>query len=141
MAEALFNNYAAGRARAASAGTRPATHVDRNVVEVMKELGLDIRGNWPKKLTPQMVEEADRVVTMGCGVEDVCPAVFVPAEDWHVEDPEGKPIDTVRKIRDDIASRVKGLVEDIESERRLEAATTISTSNDSRCDCEGGERK
>jgi protein-tyrosine-phosphatase len=115
MAEALFNHYAAGRARASSAGTRPASHTDRNVVQAMKEIGIDFSAHRPKMLTAEMIEGADRVVTMGCGVEGVCPAAFVPTEDWELEDPEGKPIEKVREIRDEVEARVKRLVEEIDT--------------------------
>lgn len=116
MAEALFNHYAAGKAQALSAGTRPAGHTDRTVVEVMKEMGIDINSQRPKMLTPEMLDNADKVVTMGCEVEAVCPAAFVPTEDWELEDPEGKPIAKVREIRDQIAVKVKKLVEEIQQE-------------------------
>ena len=116
MAEALFNHYAAGKTRALSAGTRPAGHTDRTVVEAMKEMGIDISSQRPKMLTPEMLDNADKVVTMGCGVEAVCPAAFVPTEDWELEDPEGKPIAKVREIRDQIAVKVKKLVEEIQQE-------------------------
>ena len=140
MAEALFNHHAAGRARATSAGTRPARHIDRNVVEVMKELRLDVREHRPKMLTPRMLEDAGRVVTMGCGVEGICPAVLVPTEDWHVEDPEGKAVEKVREIRDEIAARVRTLIADIETERRLQPATSGSIADDSSHNHEGGQR-
>lgn len=116
MAEALFNHYAAGKVQALSAGTRPAGYTDRTVVEAMKEMGIDISSQRPKMLTPEMLDNADKVVTMGCGVEAVCPAVFVPTEDWELEDPEGKPIAKVREIRDQIAVKVKKLVEEIQQE-------------------------
>lgn len=118
MAEALFNLYAEGEAFAFSAGTHPASHVDRNVVEAMKELGLDIRAQRPKMLTADMLDGVDRVITMGCGVEGVCPAAFIPAEEWELEDPEGKPIEKVREIRNEIDARVKKLIDDIKQEGR-----------------------
>jgi len=110
MAEAFFNHYAAGKAEAFSAGTRPASHVDRTVAQAMRELGIDISYKRPKVLTSEMLDSADRVVTMGCGVEGVCPAAFVPSEDWQLEDPEGKPIEKVREIRDEIEAKVKKLI-------------------------------
>jgi arsenate reductase len=111
MAEAFFNQAARGQARAISAGTRPADAVDLQTIEVMREAGIDISGNKPKALTMEMLEQADRVVTMGCGVEGVCPASFVETEDWHLEDPRGKPLEEVRRIRDEIESRVMRLLE------------------------------
>ncbi|MEE8470395.1 MAG: arsenate reductase ArsC [Dehalococcoidia bacterium] len=106
MAEAFFNSLAGGAATAVSAGTDPAEAVDPAVVEAMREVGVDISGNRPKALTIEMVEGADRVVTMGCEVDDVCPAALVETEDWGLEDPGGKPPDRVREIRDEIRARV-----------------------------------
>ena len=110
MAEAFFNHYAAGKAEAISAGTKPASHVDRTVVEAMREVGIDISSKRPKALTPEMLDGVDKVVTMGCGAEGVCPATFMPTEDWRFEDPEGEPIEKVREIRDEIEAKVKGLI-------------------------------
>ncbi len=106
MAEAFLNQLAEGKARAISAGTQPADDIDSQVVEVMREVGLDIGMNKPKALTLKMLEQADRVVTMGCGAEGVCPASFVETEDWQLEDPKGKTLDEVRRIRDEIKARV-----------------------------------
>jgi arsenate reductase len=118
MAEALFNHYAAGETQAFSAGTQPASHVNPTVVQAMREAGIDISHQRPKKLTPQMLDDADKVVTMGCEVESVCPAAFVPTEDWQLEDPEGKPIEKVREIRGEIEAKVKKLIAQIKQERR-----------------------
>ncbi len=118
MAEALFNRYAMGRAQAFSAGTQPASHINPTVAEAMKEVGIDISTQRPKMLTLQMLDEADRVITMGCAVENVCPAALVPTEDWQLDDPEGKPIEKVRELRDDIQSRVRKLIDEIRKERR-----------------------
>ncbi len=114
MAQAFFNSYAKGKAQSFSAGTQPASHTDRTVLQAMKEIGIDISSQHPKMLTLEMVENADKVVTMGCGVEGVCPATFVPTEDWQLEDPEGKPIERVRAIRDEIETKVKKLIEEIQ---------------------------
>ena len=114
MAEALFNYHAKGEALAYSAGTRPACHKDKNVVVVMKEVGLDISKQHPKMLTPEMMENVDRVITMGCGVENICPATWVPTEDWGLEDPEGEPLQKVREIRDEIEAKVKALIEKLQ---------------------------
>lgn len=97
---------------AMSAGTLPATTVNKVVVDVMKEKGIDLSANRPKVLTSQMVNEADLVVTMGCSVEDVCPAPMIARMrkklvDWNLEDPKGKPIERVRRIRDEIEAKVK----------------------------------
>ena len=111
MAEAFFNQLAGEKARAVSAGTKPAGAVDPKTIEVMREVGIDISAAKPKALTMEMLEQADRVVTMGCGVEGVCPASFVETEDWQLEDPKGKPIEEVRRIRDEIRARVLKLLD------------------------------
>ena len=110
MAEAFFKRLAAGRARAISAGTMPAERVHPEVVAAMAEVGIDLSRQRPKLLTPEMIEEASRIITMGCSVEEVCPAVFVPSDDWELEDPKGQPIEKVRAIRDEIRRRVEALV-------------------------------
>ena len=114
MAEALFNRLGKGKVRALSAGTNPGTAVDPSVIEVMREIGIDIGDSRPKALTLEMVEQADKVITMGCGVEGVCPATFVETEDWELEDPKGKTLDEVRKIRDDIRAKVIDLLRGID---------------------------
>jgi arsenate reductase len=111
MAEGFFNHLANGKARAISAGTKPASAVDPKTIEVMREVGIDISGNKPKALTMEMLEQADWVVTMGCGVEGVCPASFVQTEDWQLQDPKGKPIEEVRRIRDEIRARVLSMLD------------------------------
>jgi len=113
IAEAFFNHYAKGKAQAFSAGTHYASRIDPIVVEAMAERGIDISNKRPKMLTLEMLGVADKVISMGCGVEGVCPATFVPTEDWQLEDPEGKPIKQVRAIRDEIEAKVKTLIEEI----------------------------
>jgi arsenate reductase len=113
MAEAFFNHYAKGKAQAFSAGTHYASHIDPTVVEAMAERGIDISHKRPKMLTLEMLGVAGKVISMGCGVEGVCPATFVPTEDWQLEDPEGKPIEQVRAIRDEIEAKVKTFIEEI----------------------------
>ena len=110
MAEAFFKALAGGKARAISAGTKPAARVNATVAAAMKEVGIDISRRKPKALTFEMMEKADRAITMGCGVAESCPASFAPTEDWQLDDPEGKPLEEVRKIRDDIRARVEKLV-------------------------------
>lgn len=110
IAEAFFNQLAKGRAQAISAGTQPADKVNPVVVEAMREMGIDISNSLPKALTPEMAEQADKIVTMGCGAEGVCPAAFVETEDWGLEDPKGKTLEQVRKIRDEIRVRVLRLL-------------------------------
>lgn len=112
MAEAFFNQLAGGKAKALSAGTNPADSVNPTVIRAMHEVGIDVGGKRPKALTMEMIDQADKVVTMGCGVEEVCPATFVETEDWGLEDPEGKPLDEVRRIRDEIRARVAMMLEE-----------------------------
>ena len=112
MAEAFFNQAAGGKARAISAGTEPASAVDLRTVDVMREVGIDISGARPKALTMEMLDQAERVVTMGCGTEGVCLASFVESEDWQLEDPKGKPIEEVRRIRDEIRNRVAMMLDE-----------------------------
>src|SRR5256885_16299169 len=102
MSEALFARVANGAHEAQSAGARPASRVHPEVVEVMREEDIDLSGREPRKLTNELVDWADVVVTMGCG--DECP--FVPGKryiDWDLVDPAGRPLDEVRATRDDIA--------------------------------------
>ena len=113
MAEAFFNQMAKGKATAVSAGTRPAVHTDKGVVKAMREIGIDVSKQKPKALTLEMMEKADRVITMGCGVSETCPASFVPTEDWELDDPEGKSPEEIRKIRDTIRDRVETLVKEL----------------------------
>lgn len=113
MAEAFLNELAKGQAVAVSAGAKPASKVDEKAVEVMKETGIDIAEQRPKSLTMKMVEEADVVVTMGCGA-DVCPVVPKRVEEWKIEDPAGKPIAKFREVRNEIKERVEKLVNALE---------------------------
>jgi arsenate reductase (thioredoxin) len=113
MSQALFEREAAGRHTAASAGTTPAERVHPEVVEVMRELGIDLADRTPQLLDRAAAEEADVVVTMGCG--DECP--YIPGKryvDWDLEDPKGLPVEKVRKIRDDIARRVADLARELD---------------------------
>lgn len=112
MAEAIARSYGID---ATSAGTIPAAKVNPTVIEAMKERGFNLSCTKPKLLTPEMIEAADYVVTMGCRVEDVCPRPLIvrmekKLVDWHIEDPKGKPIEDVRKIRSEIEERVIELV-------------------------------
>ena len=116
MAQALFERAAQGRHAAASAGTAPADHVHPEVIEVMHELGLDLGDRRPQLLTRELAEQADVVVTMGCG--DQCP--FIPGKryiDWELDDPKDRPIEEVRTTRDEIARRVRALVTELDADR------------------------
>jgi arsenate reductase (thioredoxin) len=112
MSEALFTRAAAPRHSASSAGTTPAEHVHPEVVAVMSELGVDLAERKPQALTTALAEEADIVVTMGCG--DACPVI--PGKrylDWELADPSRLPLAEVRAIRDEIKRRVDALVAEL----------------------------
>lgn len=113
MAEAIFNSHINGKALAFSAGTKPAERINPVVVEVMREIGLDISKNSPKLLTLEMLEDSDLVVTMGCNVEEACPASFVQTEDWKLDDPAGKSIEQVRQIRNQVDIKAIELVKHV----------------------------
>jgi protein-tyrosine-phosphatase len=117
MAEAFLNHFAKGQVRAISAGTEPAPSVSRTAVEAMREVGIDISKNKPKTLTPEMIDQANLVITMGCGAEAACPASWIETRDWGLEDPKGKPIEKVREIRDEIKARVTELLKEMEVEK------------------------
>lgn len=111
MAEAFLNRLGAGMAEAESAGTEPAEGLNPTVLEVMREIGYDMAGHFPKVMTPEMVNRAGKIITMGCDVDaGVCPASFVATEDWGLDDPKGKPIEDVRRIRDEIRTEVEKLL-------------------------------
>jgi arsenate reductase len=109
MAQAFFEAMAPDDARAESAGSSPAREVWPEVVEVMKEVGIDLSGRKPTRLSREMQLHADWAVTMGCG--DVCPYVPTTVEEWNVPDPAGRPLEEVRMVREAIESRVRDLVE------------------------------
>jgi arsenate reductase len=114
MSQALFEQAAAGRHTALCAGTTPAERVHPAVIEVMRELGIDLSDRTPQLLTRQLAEQADIVITMGCG--DQCPVI--PDKrylDWELQDPKDRPLDEVRAIRDDIANRVHALVTELDA--------------------------
>ena len=113
MSAALFERAAGGRHRAESAGTTPGEHVHPEVVEVMREVGIDLSQKTPQLLTTELAERADVVVTMGCG--DACP--YIPGKryiDWNLPDPKGRPIADVRRLRDDIERRVVELAHELD---------------------------
>ncbi len=110
MAEAFLNKLATDRVRAVSAGTEPAEAIQPTVDKVMREAGIDISRQKPERLTLEMAEQADKVITMGCGVEEVCPGSFVEAEDWDIDDPRGKSLEKVREIRKQIQVKVLELL-------------------------------
>jgi arsenate reductase len=111
MAAAFFSALAdPTKAEAISAGTQPGARVHPEVVDAMREVGIDVAGNRPQKLTEQLASGACLLITMGCG--DECP--YVPGltrDDWPLEDPKGKPVEQVRRIRDEIRTRVSDLID------------------------------
>jgi len=121
MAQALFERYAPADVRGESAGSDPARQVWPEVVEVMREIGVDISGNKPKRLSVEMQLHADWAVTMGCG--EVCPYVPTRVDDWDIADPAGKPLGEVREIRDLIDERVRELADERIDAIRLDATS------------------
>jgi arsenate reductase len=114
MAEAFANLHGKGKFVASSAGIMLADRVNPIVVEVMEEKRIDISMNKPKLLTTKMTAEADMIITMGCSVEKICPAPLLKnVVDWALKDPKDKPIEAVRKIRDEIERKVLKLVAEI----------------------------
>jgi protein-tyrosine-phosphatase len=115
MAEGFARHYSRGETEFMSAGTMPSGEVNPIDVEVMREKDIDISENTPKLLTPEMVKDADLIVVMGCGAEGFCPAPLLrKVVDWELEDPKGKPVEEVRKIRDEIEKRVKTLISELD---------------------------
>jgi arsenate reductase (thioredoxin) len=114
MSQALFTRAAEGRHHALSAGTTPAQHVHHEVLEMMNEIGIDLSSRTPQLLTRELAEQADLVITMGCG--DECP--YIPGKrylDWDLPDPAGKPADDVRAIRDEINDRIEALITELDA--------------------------
>ncbi|MFN2587310.1 MAG: low molecular weight phosphatase family protein [Actinomycetota bacterium] len=117
MAEAFLSSLAGDRYRAISAGTEPAKRPHPEVVEAMAEAGVPIEDRPGTLLTREMAEDAVVVIGMGCAVEEACPALTVPLEDWALDDPKGKSPEEVAEIRDLIEMRVRNLVAKLDRER------------------------
>lgn len=120
MAEAFFNRLAdPATARAVSGGTEPAVAMNLTVVEVMKEVGIDLlaQGHHPKIADLDALHEGDRAISMGCGVNLACPVKLGKMDDWGLDDPKGQPIERVREIRDEIRRRVETLAEELGVQR------------------------
>jgi len=114
MAEAFLRRYAKNL-RVASAGTRPSSHLNPIVVEAMREVGIDLQSQSPKSISNDLIRNSRTRVSMGCMDRESCPALFAGGVvDWNIADPKGKPLDEVRKIRDEIESQVKRLVESLQ---------------------------
>ena len=128
MSNALFERVSQGRHEAMSAGTTPGDRVHPEVVEVMREVGIDLSDRTPQALTHALAEWADVVVTMGCG--DECP--YIPGKryiDWDLQDPKGLAVDEVRAIRDDIARRVAALASELDESAASRFAVPSEPSN------------
>ena len=117
MAEAFFKKYAKNQFHVISAGTSPSSHLNPVVVLVMNELGIDLENQKPQLLSSSMIENSNKTVNMGCMDKESCPSLFVKdVDDWNIEDPKGKSIEDVRKIRDQIKNDILNLLNSIESD-------------------------
>lgn len=115
MAEAFFRKFAPDGYLVSSAGTKPSTTVNPIVSQVMKEVGIDLNSNIPKLISNEMIGNSTQAVNMGCMDKETCPALFLDdVLDWSISDPKGKSIEEVRKIRDEIESKVKNLIKTLE---------------------------
>ena len=114
MAEGFFRKLGPSNFEVMSAGTKPASEINPTAVQVMKEVDIDISQNRSKTITSEMISESDTVINMGCMDKESCPALFVEdIDDLNIEDPKGKSIEQVRKIRDGIEARVLELVDSL----------------------------
>jgi arsenate reductase len=113
MAEAFFNHFAQGGAIAYSAGTQPEPEISPKTITLMREEGIELDGHKPELLTPEMLAEADRVITMGCDVAEACPSLLIDAEDWALGNPKGRPMEELGKTRGEIKARVQALVKEL----------------------------
>ncbi|WP_240658875.1 arsenate reductase ArsC, partial [Microbacterium sp. CPCC 204701] len=123
MAAAMLRQLAGGRVSVRTAGSAPTSDVRHTIVVALDEIGVPLGGEFPKPLTDEAVRAADVVVTMGCG--DACPVY--PGRrylDWDLDDPVGRPLEDVRRIRDDIEQRVRGLLTELAGEPALPLAKT-----------------
>lgn len=128
MSQALFERAAEGRHTAFSAGTAPGERVHPEVIEVMRELGIDLSDRVPQALTIELAEQADVVVTMGCG--DACP--LIPGTryiDWDLADPNGQPLERVRATREEIQRRLRSLVAELDQTRSSAPAAEADPSS------------
>ena len=117
MAEAFFKKFTKNRFNVISAGTSPSSTINPMVVSVMAEIGIDLKNQQPQLLSSSMIENSKKTINMGCMDKESCPSLFVKAvDDWNVEDPKGKSIDDVRKIRDQIKNDVLNLLDSLEND-------------------------
>lgn len=116
MAEKFTSALSGGKVKSVSAGTVAGEKINPMAEQAMAEIGLSMAGQKPKQLTQEMVDAADQVITMGCGVDaEACPARFILTDDWGLDDPAGQPIEKVREIRDQIKDRVEKLLAELET--------------------------
>ena len=113
MAEAFMRHLAEGRAEAQSAGTEPGERVNPVAAAVMAERGISLDAHRPKLLTQELADWADRVITMGCDIDESCPAIRTKIEDWDLPNPSGQPPAVVRDVRDQIERRVSLLLREL----------------------------
>ena len=115
MAEAFFKKYAKNSFNVISAGTDPSDNLNPVVVSVMNEIGIDLKNQQPQLLSISMITNSNKTVNMGCMDKESCPSLFVKdVDDWNMDDPKGKSIDDVRKIRDQIKHNVLDLLDSLE---------------------------
>jgi arsenate reductase (thioredoxin) len=114
MAEGFFRKYVPRGYMTLSAGTKPSSKINPLVIEVMKEVGIDITNQKSKEITEDMMRDSEKIVNMGCMDKSFCPTLFIPhVIDWGIEDPKGKQIEKIREIRDDIDKRVRQLAAEL----------------------------
>lgn len=115
MAEAFFKKYMPKGFEAISAGTNPSTQVNPIVLQAMKEIGIDIENQTPKHISRQILSESEKTINMGCMDKESCPSLFVKDTlDWDIPDPKGRSLEDVRKIRDQIKTKVMVLIKSLE---------------------------
>ena len=118
MAESFFKKFTKDRFNVISAGTIPSKNLNPIVVQVMKEIGIDMTSQSPKTISNSMIDNSFKTVNMGCMDKESCPALFVKdVIDWNIPDPKEKTIEEVRKIRDQIKSEVLNLIKSIDNEK------------------------
>ncbi|HIH99963.1 MAG TPA: arsenate reductase ArsC [Nitrosopumilus sp.] len=115
MAEAFFKQYAKNQFNVVSAGTSPASDLNPVVVSVMAEIGIDLKNQQPRLLLTSMIENSNKTINMGCVDKESCPSLFVKdVDDWNIDDPKGKSIEDIRKIRDQIKNNILNLLNSLE---------------------------
>jgi len=115
MAEAFFRKFASNRFNVSSAGTTPSSQLNPAVIQVMKEIGIDMESQKPKMLSDDMINDSFKTINMGCMDRESCPSLFVKdILDWNISDPKEKSLDEVREIRDKIKSEVINLIQSLE---------------------------